>query len=441
MRFEDLDKKIKEAADQHHPAYDEKAWRKMEKLLNQHLPQEKNDRRRILFLFLLLLLIGGGGYLLISQPWNKESGVAKTSVQDNRNTVEANKKAIDQNEVGGNQARSTQTDETNDESVSLKNSTSERTNVVTAGRNEPRSFTDQNNKTVSRFQPVKNQKPQKDDVSRVIQLPVTKANGDGGSSGNTQNKIAAPGIREENKDGSKSITGDLTKTKGETKNQVIENNSEEATKPEAKGSQKKAARTPNRNGFSFSVSAGPDVSKAGSSKTGKTTLLYGAGIGYTRNRFTLRAGMYLAKKIYWANANDYYLTYTPPPTVKFVGADANCDVIEIPVKLDYNFGMNDKHNWFASAGLSSYLMKKEKYVYIYKTLTGPSSYPYQAKNENKHYFSVLNLSGGYTRQLNSTFSVSAEPYVEVPLTGIGKGKVHLNSGGILFTIGVKPFKK
>ena len=86
-------------------------------------------------------------------------------------------------------------------------------------------------------------------------------------------------------------------------------------------------------------------------------------------------------------------------------------------------------------------MKKEKYVYIYKTVTGPSSYPYLAKNENKHYFSVLNLSGGYTRQLNSTFSVSAEPYVEVPLTGIGKGKVHLNSGGILFTIGVKPFKK
>jgi len=54
---------------------------------------------------------------------------------------------------------------------------------------------------------------------------------------------------------------------------------------------------------------------------------------------------------------------------------------------------------------------------------------------------VLNLSGGYTRQLNSTFSVSAEPYVEIPLTGIGKGKVHLNSGGILFTIGIKPFKK
>ena len=56
MRFEDFDNKIIEAAEQHHPPYDEKAWRKMEKLLNQNLPIEKDDRRRILF-FLLLLFI------------------------------------------------------------------------------------------------------------------------------------------------------------------------------------------------------------------------------------------------------------------------------------------------------------------------------------------------------------------------------------------------
>jgi len=31
--------------------------------------------------------------------------------------------------------------------------------------------------------------------------------------------------------------------------------------------------------------------------------------------------------------------------------------------------------------------------------------------------------------------------VEVPLTGIGAGKVHLNSAGVLFTIGVRPFRK
>src|SRR5262249_35284427 len=59
------------------PAYDEKAWQKMEKLLNVHLPQQKDDKRRIIFFSLLLLLIGGGAFLLISKPWNKQSDSQK----------------------------------------------------------------------------------------------------------------------------------------------------------------------------------------------------------------------------------------------------------------------------------------------------------------------------------------------------------------------------
>jgi len=43
--------------------------------------------------------------------------------------------------------------------------------------------------------------------------------------------------------------------------------------------------------------------------------------------------------------------------------------------------------------------------------------------------------------LSNTISLSAEPYLEVPMTGIGAGKVHLNSGGVLFTVGVSPFRK
>ncbi|MFI5187852.1 MAG: hypothetical protein ACHQF0_14060, partial [Chitinophagales bacterium] len=81
------------------------------------------------------------------------------------------------------------------------------------------------------------------------------------------------------------------------------------------------------------------------------------------------------------------------------------------------------------------------YIYTYKSASATTYYPYQTKNENKHYFSVLNLSAGYKRQVSNSVSISAEPYAEIPLTGIGVGKVHLNSAGILFTIAVKPFKK
>jgi hypothetical protein len=54
---------------------------------------------------------------------------------------------------------------------------------------------------------------------------------------------------------------------------------------------------------------------------------------------------------------------------------------------------------------------------------------------------VLNFSGGYQYSFNKQFSFAAEPYINLPLKGVGEGKVKLNSGGILFTLKMKPFLK
>jgi hypothetical protein len=63
MQSEEYDKKIREAAERHHPAYDETAWAGMEKLLDKHMPQEKERKRRLLLLIFLFLLVGGGFYV------------------------------------------------------------------------------------------------------------------------------------------------------------------------------------------------------------------------------------------------------------------------------------------------------------------------------------------------------------------------------------------
>ncbi len=49
MLDEENDKIIKEAAEHYHPGYDDKAWEKMEQLLDEHLPQKK-ERRWIFFI-------------------------------------------------------------------------------------------------------------------------------------------------------------------------------------------------------------------------------------------------------------------------------------------------------------------------------------------------------------------------------------------------------
>ncbi|HMU72724.1 MAG TPA: hypothetical protein PKD93_08280, partial [Ferruginibacter sp.] len=177
-------------------------------------------------------------------------------------------------------------------------------------------------------------------------------------------------------------------------------------------------------------------------KLGKATLLYGAGLSYTfaRQKLTVRTGFYMSKKIYDAAPDQYHTPGGNYPNLYNVAAD--CKIYEIPIGLSYNFGARGKHNWFGFAGISSYLMKTEKYDYQYKTPSGYTyNYKHKVTNENNHYFSVVTLSAGYQYQLSRRVSLQAEPYVKIPLGGVGVGKVKLNSGGILFTATIRPFAK
>ncbi len=122
--------------------------------------------------------------------------------------------------------------------------------------------------------------------------------------------------------------------------------------------------------------------------------------------------------------------------------NADCNVFEIPLTLQYNFKQVKNHNWYGGMGFSSYLMKKEIYDYQYKGASGQVwSYKRTYKNENENYFSVLTLSGGYQYKLNNRISFLAEPFLKIPIKGIGAGKVKLNSAGLMVTAAVKPFAK
>src|SRR5436190_14254762 len=77
MWSDELDMKIKEATEGNHPAYDDKAWDKMEVLLDKHLPLEKKRRR---FIFLISLLLVGTGIFF---TWQKSG---KNVVSEEKNT-------------------------------------------------------------------------------------------------------------------------------------------------------------------------------------------------------------------------------------------------------------------------------------------------------------------------------------------------------------------
>jgi hypothetical protein len=477
MRFEDFDIKIKEAAEKHHPAYDENAWHRMKKLLDQHLPQKEDNRRRAILILLLCLLIGGGTFIAINKPWQNNKLAANNS-GDKQSTSTGSSQTTGNNNLGtGGNASVNENASTNGSTHSNNNAVTATPGIVQKENVADKPLLQSPNNNQERIASTKNTvaKTTKESSDKMLASRSNKnKDRNNKNNGGLVNKptVNTKVENESPKNNDNIVPGNsaVTDRIGQNNQTIVEGNNNvndhplaadnkipgtQATtdkKTELKNEEKKAdqplAKTSTRKktngvlaGFAIYISAGPDASKAGGSQTGKTSFVYGAGLSYTVSHFTLRAGVYKAEKIYKAGAKDYKLSYNPPPDISFEGVDANCKVIEIPVSLSYNFGATKRSNWFASAGLSSYLMKKENYNYWYKNNTTGYTYPYayEVDNKNKHYFSVLDISAGYTRQLNNVISVSAEPYLKLPMKGVGEGKVNLNSAGLLLSVGIHPF--
>ena len=461
MQSEKFDDKIRQAADQHHPNYDEKAWTKMEKLLDKELPQKK-DRRRIIFFLLFFLLLGGGMWMFISKPWQQEETAStKKNLQNNSSVVDKRKvpgeiqtENVSNDKEQNNKPATEPTNKNtlpNDIDINNSNIVKKEDRAINARKNIPVA----SNSNRSESSSVKSKvKTKRSAISDQDQFDMTVSDPAKGKKTNrpTDNRTS-PAVNnthdtEIKAEAGKKQTDEPADTKAVSKNKVTEIKAEEKSEPpkdtdEKTVTQKAKGNNKNKksNSFFFSFSAGPDVSYIGLDNPGRLKLLAGAGIGYSiKNKLTIRTGFYTATKVYTASKYDYKPTVPPPPTY-LEKIDANCRVYEIPLSLAYNFGKSEKQNTFVSAGLSSFIMKKETYDYVYLYPSNPNPYIYTHKEDNKykHYFSVLTLSGGYQRRINKVLSLSAEPYIKLPLGGVGYGKVKLKSAGILFSANIKPF--
>lgn len=452
MPDEENDIRIREAADNYHPAYDDTAWDKMEKLLDEHLPQKKG-RRKIFFLLPFLLLMGGLVLFMIlnnsrkssletsgiSMPKNISGKLNETNQPPANTSVESIKTPLNKPEtseknktglqiIPGN-SRNINTDKTNRVTVSTLD------NDKTRQHNHKEDLPVQSNvllKQGSNAEEENNNKIIKSESDSSTPSRKESFDKNNNIAGGTENKTEPAKTNNQS-----TVAHKIEIKKQDTVAKTI-NTKSEITKKKIKNINKF------KNNIGITLSAGPGISGVHINNAGKLSIVYGIGLSYSiSKKFTIRTGFYRSKKIYSVAPNDYHFPNGSGGNYDDLqSVDANCNVDEIPVNLYYSFGKVKNHNWFVSTGLSSYLMKKESYEFYYKTTTGDVyENDWSIKNKNKNIFSVLNLSGGYQYSFNKQFSVMAEPYINLPLSGIGAGKVKLNSGGILFTITMKPFLK
>ena len=152
----------------------------------------------------------------------------------------------------------------------------------------------------------------------------------------------------------------------------------------------------------------------------------------------IQTGLTRSVKDYYANASEYdlmpYVTNINTP----YNVDGTCNMLEIPLNIRYDIAQGQHSRWFAGTGFTSYNIQKEKYVYNYKTYKHGQKPGWEGKT-GWYLFSHLNASVGYERRITRKFSILAEPYIRIPLKGVGYGKVNLVTTGMWLSIRYTPY--
>lgn len=420
--------------------------------------EEKNKRRRILLLLLLLPLMGIGYYLYnthfsstkniavtsansgensISQKTKKENKtvINKETINNSNEKNTDNKSAninnsLDENEATAkikNQNTNTTKDAViNDVAVNTENSNN--INDINISENKIKNSSD--NKSVNKNSNNKNRKG-KTVFEKIFGKDYT---------GSVQNKNSLNTIINNNDAANAelhSISGFSIIPLAYTNFVNPDINGKNVTNSVASFirtdsnsvNNKKKTSGKKQPSFYTGIIVAPDLS------TVKFQSIKGAGysagilLGYTLSKkLAIETGAYYDYKKYYTKGEYFHSSF--PNYVNVLNVDGACRMIEVPVNLRYNFINNDQIKWFATTGLSSYFMFKEgyNYNYLYNGMAAHKYYTY--KNGSQNWVSVLNISAGYEHTLGNVGNLRLEPYVKIPLSGMGTGSLPIMSVGL-----------
>jgi hypothetical protein len=439
--FEHIENKIKEAAAKREPSFNENAWQQMELLL------DKEDRKKRPFFIwwriglpLLLLALVAGGSIFLYQS-NSKSKKAFSSLQ------KSNKSNIDNQVIEKpfiKEAISINTQNKTDQSKLIINSKlkiqdgisqiipASSSNTVLVTNSKPAQT-----KTLKKLRlhkkgkvainisdiaiDDKNQLPVKEKAAAIPQKECTKKDT---SMNETIVIVAADSI--------------------DSSIQQVQVNIEKSIKPDIKTTTTDKPTTTSKvatSRFYILASAGADAAGVKFLSFANSTLKprYGIAFGYQLNKkFSVQAGIYAGRKIYTGGPEDYHAKQGSYwSMVKLNKVEASCLVYDIPLSIRYDILQKNRFSFYTVAGLSSFIMKKEDYHYYYTAynMARDKEYSYTG---NQHLFSNLVLSAGIERILSANLSLQAEPYISIPLKGVGDGMVKLYSAGLLVGLKYKP---
>ncbi len=296
MSTDDQYKKLKEPSPDSFPHFEEESWRKMEALLDKHLPENNGRPFPFLLLFSCAILIGLTTFLPAKKQQSSVDVVTKSKVSVP--TVES----ISESEI--KESEPPATNDLNNNSSNQQTQTSE----IVLGRQDrsqlkqPTIILTQTERKDSREREFVN-----NNIPDVVFVDLLLASTGRAISFNKETRLLLPTT--------KPVAGSSLSTPKEEK--------QTAKKPVKK------------NSLSLTFSTGLEAPGTAFNKWGRITPLMGVGLQYSFNdKLVLRTGVSTAAKIYSAQdkdynpANSYWANYT-----YFRKIDADCKILEIPLSV------------------------------------------------------------------------------------------------------------
>jgi hypothetical protein len=398
MSTDDQYKNLKEPTPDSFPHFEEESWRKMEALLDKHLPEKKNRHFPFLLLFGSFILVCLTTFL----PAKKQQTAVDIVTKSKASVLTVEPSPISE-EIKEQQSPVT------DDLINNSSTQHTQTTEITPGK-EHRSQLRQT--TLLLTSTEKRELKEKEFVNNTIPDVVFE-----------ELLLASTGRAVSfNKE-----VNLLLQTRKPVTNSSLNAPKEEIPAP------KKPVK---KSSLSLTFSTGLEAPGTAFNKWGRLTPLMGVGLQYSfGDKLILRTGVSTAAKIYTAQdkdynpANNYWANYT-----YFKKIDADCKILEIPLSVAYRVVNSKKTSLYVSAGSSSYIMRKEAYNYYYKNQAGRDTITHRAWNNNSlHPFSSVNFSAIAERKLSNRFSLMAEPIIKIPTGGIGVGKIRLYNAGLTVT--------
>ncbi len=212
---------------------------------------------------------------------------------------------------------------------------------------------------------------------------------------------------------------------------------EEAIMKEERASNEKTALASPR--LSLLLSLAPDFSSTSINRYTSPGGAYGAMIHYhIKNSWSISAGVVKNQKKYTGEGGDYqppkgywkyYTNGIIPETI-----DGTCNILEIPIMLQFTLGQAGRTRFLVGAGASSYLMLNESYQYNFDEPNPGAKEGWSSKASSRFYFNMINFTAGFEHQIIPGLLIGIEPYLKIPIEAIGWTNLKLFSTGASFTL-------